>query len=145
MEFFAEFGHAGMFFSSFLAATILPLSSEIVLSVLLLNGSDPVLLTIVATTGNVLGSCVNYAAGLHGSMFIITKVLKTSEKAFAISQKRFNKYGIFSLLFAWAPFIGDPLTIIAGVLRVNFILFFTLVAIGKLTRYIILSQILLTY
>jgi membrane protein YqaA with SNARE-associated domain len=64
MEFLAEFGYIGLFASSFLAATILPLSSEIVLSVLLLNGLNPISLVAVATIGNVLGSVVNYGLGL---------------------------------------------------------------------------------
>lgn len=143
MEFFTEFGFTGLFISSFLAATILPLSSEIVLSVLLLNGFDPFLLVTIATTGNVLGSFVNYAAGFHGSVFVIKKILRASEEAFIKAQKRFNKYGVFCLLFAWVPIIGDPLTVFAGVLRINLITFFMLVSFGKCTRYIIISYVIL--
>ncbi len=143
MEYFTDFGYIGLFFSSFLAATILPLSSEVVLSLLLLNGLDPIILICVATFGNVLGSFVNYAAGFWGSLFFIKKVLKIQEDTFIKAKQRFNKYGILSLLLAWAPIIGDPLTIIAGGLRINIITFFTLVTSGKLIRYIIVSYAIL--
>lgn len=145
MEFFTELGYTGLFISSFLAATILPLSSEVVLSALLLSGFNPALLVTLATIGNVLGSFVNYIAGFHGSLFTIKKVLKTSEDAFQNAQKRFNRYGVFCLLFAWVPIIGDPLTVIAGVLRVNLVTFFSLVSLGKLTRYLVITYLLLMH
>ena len=126
MEFFIEFGYAGLFLSSFLAATILPLSSEVVLSFLLLNHLNPVLLVSVATFGNVLGAFVNYAIGFWGSLFIIRKVLRISEHEFIKAKQRFNKYGVFSLFFAWVPVIGDPLTVVAGVLKVRILVFLVL-------------------
>jgi len=76
MEYFTEFGYVGLFFASFLAATILPLSSEVVLSFLLLNNLDPIILVSVATFGNVLGAFVNYAIGLWGSIFFYKKGFK---------------------------------------------------------------------
>ncbi|MBU4054967.1 MAG: DedA family protein [Proteobacteria bacterium] len=143
MEYFSNLGFAGLFLSSFLAATILPFSSEIVLGVLLLNGFNPVASVGVATFGNVLGSFVNYAMGLWGGRFLIRKVASISADEFAAATRRFRKYGILSLLFAWVPIIGDPLTVAAGVLKVNFFLFFILVASGKLIRYAVISYAIL--
>jgi membrane protein YqaA with SNARE-associated domain len=143
MESFVEFGYIGLFTASFLAATILPLSSEIILSLLLINQFNPLLLIAFATTGNILGSFVNYALGAMGSVVIIRKVLKTNENDYIKAKKRFEKWGLASLLFAWVPVIGDPLTIVAGALRVNFLLFFILVATGKLVRYAILSYVVI--
>ncbi|MCP4368097.1 MAG: DedA family protein [Deltaproteobacteria bacterium] len=143
MEYFTEFGYVGLFLASFLAATILPLSSEIVLSFLLLNHLDPIILVSVATVGNVLGAFVNYAIGLWGSIFLIRKVLKISEDEFVKAKQRFQKYGVFSLLFAWVPVIGDPLTVVAGVLKINILIFFIMVTSGKLIRYIIISYTIL--
>ncbi len=143
MEYFTDFGYIGLFFSSFFAATILPLSSEVVLCLLFLNGLDPVILISVATFGNVLGSFVNYAAGFWGSLFFTQKVLQISDDTFIKAKQRFSKYGILSLLLAWVPVIGDPLTIIAGGLRINIIIFLTLVTSGKLIRYIIVSYAVL--
>ena len=139
MEYFTEFGYIGLFFASFLAATILPLSSEIVLVFLLLKSINPIILISIATIGNVLGSFVNYLIGAWGSVFIIRKFLKISEDAFSKAKYRFKKYGVYSLFFAWVPIIGDPLTVVAGVLKINILLFIALVTSGKLIRYIIIA------
>ncbi len=144
MEYFIELGYVGLFLSAFLAATILPLSSELVLTLLLVNGLNPTLLVVaVATVGNVLGSFVNYTIGFWGSLFVVRKVLKISEAKFEHSKHRFEKYGVWSLLFAWVPVIGDPLTLIAGALRINLLVFFVLVTIGKLGRYMIVTYVTL--
>ena len=139
MEYFLELGYLGLFISAFLAATILPLGSEVVLVGLLLNGFDPASVVSIATVGNVLGSLVNYAIGFFGSAFLINRVLKISDESFYKSKQRFEKWGTASLLLAWVPIIGDPLTVIAGVLRINIWLFLFLVTVGKLARYIVLS------
>lgn len=139
MEYFLELGYVGLFLSAFLAATILPLGSEVVVVGLLLNGFNPISVVSVATVGNVLGSIVNYAIGFFGSAFLIHRVLKISDESFDKSKQRFEKWGAVSLLLAWVPIIGDPLTVIAGVLRINIWLFLLLVTIGKLARYILVS------
>jgi membrane protein YqaA with SNARE-associated domain len=136
MEFLAEYGYLGLFTASFLAATILPFSSEVVLTGLLLHGFQPVMLLTVATTGNVLGSLANYGIGFLGSIFLIQRVLRISTEDFARAKNRFHKYGVFSLLFAWVPIIGDPLTVVAGALKINLVIFMLLVTAGKLIRYI---------
>jgi len=86
---------------------------------------------------------VNYAIGFWGSIFFIRKVLKISEDEFVKAKQRFQKYGVFSLLFAWVPVIGDPLTVVAGVLKINILIFFMLVTAGKLIRYVIISYTIL--
>ncbi len=139
MNVLAEYGYIGLFMASFLAATILPFSSEVVLIYLLLNNHDPFLSITVATAGNVLGSVVNYALGFWGSFLIMEKLLRLSQQEIARSEQRFKKYGVFSLLFAWVPIIGDPLTVAAGVLKINFYLFLSLVTAGKLFRYIMVG------
>jgi len=139
MEYFLELGYIGLFLSAFLAATILPLGSEVVLVGLLLNEFDPVSVVSIATVGNVLGSLVNYAIGFFGSAFLIHCVLKISDESFNESKQRFKKWGTASLLLAWVPIIGDPLTVIAGVLRINIWLFLLLVTVGKLARYVVVS------
>lgn len=136
-----EFGYSGLFLASFLAATILPLSSEILLGFLLLNGFNPILSVGFATSGNVLGAFVNYGVGFWGSHFLLTKILKISEDEFTGAKQRFKKYGIWSLFFAWLPVIGDPLTVVAGALRVNIWTFFVLVSSGKLIRYMMICYL----
>lgn len=143
MEDFAEFGHIGLFIAAFLAATILPLSSEIVLSGLLLSGLSPLTLVTTATFGNVLGSLTNYALGFWAGSVVVKKWLRMSENDFMRAEQRFKKYGMFSLFFAWVPIIGDPLTVMAGVLRVNLMWFLILVTVGKFLRYVVISYMVL--
>jgi len=143
MEYFSELGYLGLFAASFLAATILPLSSEVVLTALLFNGLSPVMLVAVATTGNVLGSITNYALGYWGSKEVVKRWLKISEAEFVKAEQRFTKYGMLSLLFAWVPIIGDPITVVAGILRIRLSWFVVLVAIGKLARYVVISYLAL--
>ena len=143
MEYFSELGYFGLFIAAFLAATILPLSSEIVLSTLLLSGLSPNALVIIATIGNVLGSLVNYALGYWASLEIVKKWLKISEQELVKAEQRFVKYGLFLLLFAWVPIVGDPLTVVAGVLRIRLLWFVILVSVGKLIRYVIISYLVL--
>lgn len=139
MEYFIEIGFSGLFLASFLAATILPVGSEVVLVALLLNDFNPFEVVAVATFGNVMGSVLNYVIGLYGSVYLLSRVLKISDKQFDKTKQRFQKWGTVSLLLAWVPIIGDPLTVIAGVLRVNIWLFLLLVTTGKLTRYIVVT------
>jgi len=141
MEYFTELGYLGLFLSSFLAATILPLSSEVVLTALLLSDLPPMALVAIATTGNVLGSLTNYALGYWVSLEVIKKWLKISEEQFVQAEQRFVKYGIFSLCFAWVPIIGDPLTLIAGILRIRLLWFIIFVTAGKLMRYVVVAHL----
>jgi len=143
MEYFTELGYIGLFLAAFLAATILPLSSEIVLVALLLGDFYPPALVGVATAGNVLGSLLNYALGYGASLVVVKKWLRMSEEDFVRAEQRFVKYGLFSLFFAWVPIIGDPLTVMAGVLRVRILWFIVLVTAGKLLRYVIVSYLVL--
>ena len=134
-----------LFIISFLAATILPLSSELVLSTMLLTDSfDKYLLLVVASFGNILGSSVNWYLGKKILIFKDKKWFPANERQIAKGEIYFKKYGIWSLLLAWVPIIGDPLTIVAGILRVKFFTFLLLVSISKISRYIFL-KLLLTY
>ena len=144
MEILAEYGHLGLFFASFLAATILPFSSEVVLGVLLSHDFNPYVTVFVATAGNVLGSVVNYGLGVLGSQILLNKFLGISTRQIGKAENRFKKYGAFSLLFAWVPVIGDPLTVAAGILKINFVLFLFLVTMGKFLRYVFVSWAVLT-
>lgn len=141
MEALTEWGIPGLFLSAFLAATILPLSSELVLSALLLTGQSPVALVLVATAGNVLGSVANYALGLWAAKPVMQKWLRMSDEAYARAEQRFRKYGLVSLCFAWVPVIGDPLTVIAGAMRVPVGAFLLLVTLGKFARYVVIAYL----
>ncbi len=135
---------AGLFTAAFVAATIIPAQSEAVLAALLLAGNHPVvLLLVVATVGNVLGSAVNWALGRGIEKFRHRRWFPADAAALERAQSWYQRYGRWSLLLSWAPFVGDPLTIMAGVLREPFWSFLVLVTIAKLARYLVLASIVL--
>ncbi|OSM01535.1 putative inner membrane protein YqaA [Magnetofaba australis IT-1] len=131
---------AGLFASAFIAATLFPASSEALLAALLLQDAhNPWLLWGVATLGNGLGSVVNWMLGAWLIRFADRRWFPVSPQALARAQERFARYGVWSLLFAWVPLIGDPLTVAAGALRVRLWLFCVLVFFGKGARYAIIA------
>jgi membrane protein YqaA with SNARE-associated domain len=124
-----------LFGSAFFAATIFPFYSEVLLVTLLTQGKSTWLIWLFATVGNTLGAVVNWILG-HYLLHYQTRTwfpFKLTELSRA--QRWFQRYGVWSLLFAWLPVVGDALTFIAGIMRVNFFLFLILTAIGKGLRY----------
>ncbi len=131
-----------LFLISFLAATILPFSSEIVLTTMYLsNLFETYFLLIFASLGNILGSITNWYLGKKITIFQDRKWFPVSPDQLDRSQKYFQKYGLWSLLLAWVPIIGDPLTLLAGVLNVRFSLFLILVSISKISRYLFILYV----
>ncbi len=134
---FAEY--LGLFTSALLAATILPMSSEAVLAAMSVTGKYPAAtLLAVAGTGNTLGSVINWTLGRFCLHWQDRKWFPVGPEKLERASRWFNRYGLWSLLLAWFPMIGDPLTLIAGVLRVNFWIFLILVAISKVSRYVVI-------
>lgn len=132
-------GYLTLFASSFLAATILPFYSEVVLFALLQNGGDPFGLVVVATTGNTLGAVVNWWLGLYLLHFQDRRWFYFSAGQIAKAQRWFQRYGVWTLLLAWMPIGGDALTLIAGIMRVRLWLFLLLVGSGKAARYLVIT------
>jgi len=135
--------YLSLFFISFLAATILPFSSELTLAGLISTlNYDNLLLLVFASFGNVLGSVFNWGLGFYARNLTIKKWFPFKETQIERSSKWFSKFGKWSLLFAWVPIVGDPLTFVAGLLRVRFFDFIILVAIGKVSRYVIIFYLI---
>jgi membrane protein YqaA with SNARE-associated domain len=129
--------YASLFVSAFAAATILPLSSEAVLSALIAaEGFDIWFLVGIASIANTLGAAVNWVLGRYCLRWRDHRWFPVSAYALDRASEWFTRYGQISLLFAWVPIIGDPLTFAAGILRVSFLRFLLLVAIGKTLRYV---------
>ena len=132
-------GYIGLFFSAFLAATILPVASEVVITAMAASGEFETLwLLIVASVGNTLGSVVNWLLGRYLSGFQDRRWFPMTPQQIDRASRLFNRWGRWSLLLAWTPIIGDPLTFIAGLLRVPFPIFLVLVSVSKTGRYIVL-------
>lgn len=131
---------AGLFASAFGAATLLPLQSEAVLVGLLLLDRLPVwLLLAVATAGNVLGSMLNWFLGRSIERFRTRRWFPAGARQLARAQAAWQRYGRWSLLLSWVPVIGDPLTLIAGVMREPLWRFTLIVLVAKLGRYAVLT------
>lgn len=141
--FLAESGLPALFLLSFFAATLLPLGSEGLLAVLLLDGCDPLTAVAVATTGNTLGALTTYAIGLWGGAFLTDRMLRIDDAARARAGRFYARFGSWSLLLSWLPVIGDPLCLVGGILRVSSRRFLLLVALGKLGRYVAVAVIVL--
>jgi membrane protein YqaA with SNARE-associated domain len=131
-----------LFVVAFLAATLLPGSSEVLLVAAQQRGFDPWLLLLVATSGNVLGSVVNYAMGRYLLRFQGRRWFPFEADGLQRGERWFQRYGKWSLLLAWAPLVGDALTFVAGMMRVHPTLFLLLVTIGKASRYAVLLGIM---
>ncbi len=129
--------YLGLFFTAFLAATILPAYSELFFAGLIHQGYSPLLLWATATVGNTLGSMVNWGLGRYLLHYQDRRWFPFKPQHLSSAQGWFQRYGVWSLLLAWAPIIGDALTFIAGVMRVRLPLFVFLVAVGKGLRYFI--------
>lgn len=128
-----------LFGSAFLAATIFPAQSEAVLLVMQANGaaSDLALLT-VASLGNTLGACVNWGLGRFATRLRDKPWFPASSSQLQRAERWYARWGVWSLLLSWMPFVGDPLTVIAGLLRTPFMIFLVIVAIAKTGRYAVL-------
>lgn len=128
--------YLSLFASAFIAATILPFSSEALLFALLHAGGDATVLVVVATLGNTLGSIVNWLLGRFLLHFRDRRWFYFSAAQIDRAQRWFQRYGVWSLLLAWVPIVGDALTLIGGVMQVRLSLFILLVGLGKGLRYV---------
>ena len=130
-----------LFLSAFGAATLLPGASEIAVVAMLEKEFSVFWVLIVATAGNSLGSAVNWVLGRYLTRFEDRRWFPFKPETLHRSQAWFQKYGVWSLLFAWLPIGGDALTFIAGVMRVRFGLFLLLTTLGKGARYTVVYLI----
>ena len=136
-------GYLSLFTISFLAATILPFSSELMLaSMLSIENYNRTLLIAFSSLGNILGSVFNWVLGFYFIKLQNKKWFPFKEKQISKSSLWFEKYGKWSLLFAWVPIIGDPLTFVAGTMKTKILIFIILVSFGKIARYLFISLLI---
>ena len=135
--------YLSLFVVSFLSATIFPASSELTLIGLIsMKEYNTFSLLSAASLGNIMGSSLNWFLGFYLLKYINKKWFPFSQDQINRASSWFKRFGIWSLLFAWLPLVGDPLTLIAGILRIKFIFFIILVATGKILRYLVLISLL---
>ena len=137
METFVEWGYLGLFIASFLGATIIPFSSELVLSLLIIKGYDFNLSLLVATTGNWLGGLSSYFLGRLGKWSILEKYFRLKKEKIVKFKINIDKWGSLLAFFCWLPIIGDPIAVGLGFFRTNYLLVALWMFMGKLIRYIV--------
>lgn len=133
-----SYGYYGMFIAAFLAASIFPFSSEVVMAALQAAGTSPLQLLIWGTAGNFFGSMFNYGIGRLGKLEWIEKYLHVKKKEIDRAVKFMGGRGAWMGFFAFLPVIGDGITIALGLMRSNLLITCISIFIGKLLRYILL-------
>ncbi len=130
-----EYGYAGLFLASFLAATVVPFSSEAIFAAMLVGDFDARILLLMATAGNWLGGMSSYWLGSLGKWEWIEKYLKIKpEKTKKMRQKLRGKTG-FIAFFCWLPFVGDVIALTLGLMKENVIIVGLSMLAGKFLRY----------
>jgi len=136
--------YGGLFLTALAAGSILPMQSEAALAgLLVVTELSPLALVLVATVGNVAGSAINWLLGRGIERFKHRKWFPVGEPMLERAKAWYHRWGRWSLLLSWVPVIGDPLTVIAGVMREPFSTFILLVSVAKLTRYIAVATVTL--
>lgn len=138
-----ELGYLGMFVSSFLAATVLPLGSEVVFVALLASGYNPFVLTFTASAGNTLGGMLTYYIGRLGQWEWIEKWFHISHAKVEGHMQGAQKYGWLYAFFTWLPGVGDIMAIAIGFARVHPITAFIWMALGKTLRFGVIAYLYL--
>jgi membrane protein YqaA with SNARE-associated domain len=137
--------YAGLFLTALAAATVLPMQSETVLVGLLLHDYSPVLVILVASVGNVAGAVINWLLGRWLEHFRDRPWFPVGSAGLQRAERWYHRRGKWSLLLSWVPIIGDPLTVVAGILREPFPVFLALVIVAKVGRYLVLAAIAMNW
>jgi membrane protein YqaA with SNARE-associated domain len=133
-----------LFFSAFLAATVIPFSSEVVVATLLVQGHHPIPIVLIATVGNTLGSITSYALGYLGKWEWLEKYFRMKREKLDRAHEWTAKRGPWLALFCWLPIVGDPLAVGLGFSRSPVGRTCLFIAIGKLLRYAISAWLILS-
>lgn len=137
-----ELGYLGLFITCFLAATILPIASEVFLITMLAAKYDPLSSLLIASTGNTLGSYLNFGIGYIGNPEWLKK-LRVKQKTIESWKASIQKYGVWLALLSWLPIVGDIIGIALGFFRANIFWSFIFMAIGKFIRYLVVVLVYL--
>lgn len=137
MEFLYDYGLWGLLVASFLAATLIPFSSDALLLLMVANGFAPIDCILVATLGNWLGGMSSYFLGYLGKWSWIEKYLRIERQKIERWHNKLEKRGAIFAFFSWLPFVGDIFAVGLGILRTNYIVVATAMLIGKFLRYVV--------
>lgn len=138
---YISLGYIGIFIAAFIASTILPAPSEIIIVLAFQANFNTTAVIIIATIGNVLGSLTNYYLGYISNSKKLISRFNLNENKINYWTKKTKKYGYWLGLLAWIPIIGDPLMALIGFLKVNIKPLILTITIGKLVRYIVVASV----
>jgi len=141
--FFVSFGYAGLFLISFLSATVLPMASEVAFIAMPSLGYNIWGVFVVGTIGSILGSISNYIIGYKGGAYVLDRYAGGQSRRLEQAIDLYQRWGPLIVFMAWLPFIGDPLTVVAGMFRLKFGRFLFWLALGKTCKYLVLVALML--
>ena len=133
---FIELGYVGLFIASFLAATVVPFSSEVVFSALVFGGLDAWKCVFVATAGNWLGGMTSYYVGRLGKLEWIEKYFRIKKEKLDRFTEKMHKYGDWFAFFSFLPGVGDVIAVAAGYFRCRWWIVAVSMLAGKFVRYV---------
>ncbi|MDR2009659.1 MAG: DedA family protein [Bacteroidales bacterium] len=145
MESLIRFGYIGLFIGCFLASTIIPFSSDILLTGVLLMGANPYIALIVATSGNWLGGMTTYGLGYLGKWQWIEKWFKVKPETLEKQKEKVDKYGNLLAFFTWLPFVGDILALALGFYKISPKLSALFMFIGRFMRFSIWTLLYINF
>lgn len=132
-----ELGLLGLFIASFLAATVIPFSSELVFSAMVFGGFDAWSCVFVATIGNWLGGMTCYYLGRLGKMEWLEKYFHIKQDKIDKFSKHIHKHGDWIAFFSFLPGIGDIIAVASGFFRCRWWVVAISMLLGKFARYIV--------
>jgi len=140
VDYALQFGYVGLFVMSFVAATLIAAPSDVLAAAMPQFGYDPVWVIVIASVGGFLGNLLNYYIGKFGGDFFFARIVGIDEDSrwMKRAERFYSRYGVWTLLLSGTPFIGDPLTTVAGAFEVRLWVFSVLVMVGKLAKFALL-------
>ena len=143
IDFLKDYGYVGMGIMAFLAGTVLPIASEVLLVFFLGAGLNAVWLTLSATVGNVLGGVTCFLFGYLAKKERVQAFFRISDRRMRRADRLIDKYGYWTAFFSFIPAIGEVFLVALGIMRASKTKVFITMALGKLFRYslIVISAI----
>lgn len=137
LEILADWGYLGLFVGAFVAATVVPFSSDVLMVGLLMAGGDPVLSFVSATAGNWLGGLTSFWIGWLGKWEWIEKWFRVKPETLEKQKRYLDRYGVWMALLTWVPVVGDVIALALGFYKTPAFWSLFLMLIGKVGRFVV--------
>ncbi|MDD4819778.1 MAG: DedA family protein [Flavobacteriales bacterium] len=135
MDFIAQYGAWGLFVSAFIAGTVVPFSSEVVIVAVIAMGVDPWVALLAAATGNILGGMTTYFMGYFLELKKVLRYFKVKQEKIDRMYPYAHKYGFILGLLGFVPLMGNVVMITLGSLRSSWIGTLMTTSVGRTLRY----------